>query len=146
MTISDFGIMDYFNTKYPPPVPAFTYQVTAAYVCRLPQASAWRTPGLSCRISNPSSQPVSHVVTFRNARVSGTAYDYSESFSLTIPAGGYVDWFFNDNYPGMGGYYKTALGGDGVVDVWLEDDAGGNSAVTRLPEGAFGEAYCEYLV
>lgn len=127
-------------------LPAFTYEVTAAYLCTLPQASAWKTPGLSGRIINPSNQNVSHLVTFRVAKVSGTAFDFSESYSISILAGGYIDWFFNNNRPGMPGYYKTSIGSDGVVDVWLEDNAGGKSVVTRLPQGAFGQAYCEYLI
>ncbi len=125
---------------------AFTYQVTAAYLCTLPQASAWKTPGLSCRIINPSNQPVSRLVTLRIAKVSGAAFDFFESYTIPIPAGGYADWYFDNNRPGMPGYYKTCIGGDGVVDIWLEDEAGGKSTVYRLPGQVFGAPFCSYLV
>ncbi len=124
--------------------PAFTYQVLACYLMAVPDATAWRTPQMTVRIGNPSSQQVTRVVTYRNGYVSGTAYNLSESWSVTIPAGGYVDWTYTywervEVYPG--GWVtrsKTFVGGDGVIDVWLEDDAGGKSTVYRLPAQAFG--------
>ncbi len=122
---------------------AFTYQVTACYLAAAYQAPAWRTPKVTVRIGNPGSQAATRTVTYRNAYVSGTAYEYSESWSITIPAGGFLDWEYVDTYVRIiaGQPYtssKTYVGGDGVIDVWLEDDAGGKSAVYRLPAQAFG--------
>ncbi len=65
MTISDFGITDYFNTKNPP----LSFSAMSAIRATCPSATAWGVPALSCTISNPNAQSVT-----RNIKIMWAAY------------------------------------------------------------------------
>ncbi len=130
MTIAEFGITDYINTK------ALSYQILQASIESIP-GLLWLQPVFSCQITNPGT-PGTRLVSFQLLWIghySARGLQTIESFQLTLGAGQNYLYTFDNTKPG--GYYKVAIDRDAIAQIWLEDDAGGKSGVTTI-SGPYG--------
>ncbi len=145
MTISNFGITDYFNTKNP----GLSFGAMSAVRATCPSATAWGVPVLNCAISNPHSQQVTQNIKVMYALYSRTygkwagpnglqdlRYDFlCESirscilnpFPLTLAPGQSIQFSYQ-GYCAGGDICAPLLAMHYDYYFWLEDETGNKSS------------------
>ncbi len=132
MTISDFAITDYFNTKNAP----FAYSDVSAVMVSSIGAPAFMTMNFDCRITNPSDEILTRMLKlmwkYYDDRYPGVIQYQGEllRFSLTLAPGQTYDYHFEGNYydPSDGQWYSYLIIALRTTHcLWLEDEYGGKS-------------------